>query len=92
MEKFGFKKTVESDDHSVRGVVVYDEDGNEYVAYYSKNKVELIKIDHYSHDWEIVNNCTVCKGTGKMKYQDISPVTHYQWVPWEEKKCTYCES
>ena len=55
MPDFKFRQIVDSDDFSVRGKIVYDKEGNEYVAYYSdEKKVELIKIDYYLHDWEIV--------------------------------------
>lgn len=57
MKEFKFNETVDSDDHCIRGSVVFNEAGEAYVAYYTdKKSVELIKIDYDCQffDWEVV--------------------------------------
>ena len=56
--KFKFGQLVESHDHCIRGLVVFDENGDEHVAHYRKDEVELIKIDHHCADWKIVSEIT----------------------------------
>jgi len=34
-----------------------------------------------------VVNCSVCKGTGKIKYQEIDEVM-YSWQPWKTRDCS----
>ncbi len=56
-KEFEFNQVVNSDDHCVQGIVVFNEKGEAHVAYYTDSReVKLIKIDYSSqfHDWEIV--------------------------------------
>lgn len=35
--------------------------------------------------------CSVCNGSGMMRYKDISVLTPRSWEPYKEKPCTYCD-
>lgn len=49
--EFDFQQEVESEDHCIKGIIVFDGKGNEHVAYYTKKAVRLVEINKM-HDWE----------------------------------------
>ncbi len=51
---FNINDEIQSDDHCIKGRVVFDGEGEPYVAYYEKKEVKLIKLDYHCGDWEKV--------------------------------------